>query len=63
MKRSAFEQSVRVGDADRVHVRSAFKTNETRCGLQMVPPLYFTNTDEVPTCPFCQRPPAARKSA
>lgn len=58
-----FEQAVRVGDSDRIHIRSTYRKTETRCGLQMVPPLYFTNTEEKPTCPFCSRAPAVRKTA
>lgn len=58
---SAFEQAVRAGDHPRVHIRSAFRLTETRCGLQETAPFtVFTKTEEAATCPYCTRPEAKR---
>lgn len=61
---SEFMQAVRVGDQQRVHLRSAVQRNFTRCGLREDPPLLtFRNTLAEPTCVFCTQPEPVRKSA
>lgn len=60
---SAFEKRVRACGHPRVHVLSAFDPDQTRCGLRMVPPVFFEKTDDAANCPFCTRPPQTRKTA
>jgi hypothetical protein len=59
------EQTIKVGDNPRVHVRSDNHPGFTRCGLEEAMPfMKFRATLEAVTCPFCARPePALRRSA